>query len=190
MQKFQACQDLASIAANQARHAAGEVLVGLQVGENQFLSAHDAGRDWHQSAPCADVDGLRVFGKRLAVELAVHLHGQVNRQTLRPALIVQGTDHFLARLLVKSAAARPSKPGEKLRPAHKNPKKGMRPSELTRKEFRWREVTQRSHHVQSARTGPASAAALGEGQIQILDGLVNFRGVFVAYRDAINAGVL
>src|SRR5580658_6421059 len=145
LQKFQTREHLASFAANQARHATGEVLVRLQVGENQFLGTNDTGGNWNQSAAGAYVDGFGVFGKRLTVELAVHLHRQEYRQTLGPALIVQGTDHFLARLLLVPAAAPPSNPGEKPRPAHTHPREDMRPSELARKDFRRWEVTRRSH---------------------------------------------
>ena len=56
MQKFQARQHLAAFAANQARHAASEVLVRLQVRQNQFLCAHHARGNRHQSAASADVE--------------------------------------------------------------------------------------------------------------------------------------
>src|ERR1700733_2091275 len=136
-QKFQTREHLASFAANQARHATGEVLVRLQVGENQFLGTNDTGGNRYQSAAGAYVDGFGVLGEGLAVQLAVHLHGQEYRQTLGPALLVQQTDHVLACRLSKSAAAPPPHPGEKPRPVHTHPKRDMLPSELARKDFPW-----------------------------------------------------
>jgi len=61
---------------------------------------------------------------------------------------------------MNSAAAPPPNPGEKPRPTHTHPKEGMRPSGLARKEFRWWEVTQRSH-PENGETA-AGQAAIGQ----------------------------
>jgi hypothetical protein len=71
---------VAVVVADESSHAANSVLVGLKVGNDEFLKSDDMGREGYEAACPADIGGGGRFGKRRVRRMPVneHWHGGGN----------------------------------------------------------------------------------------------------------------
>jgi hypothetical protein len=121
-EELEAYQGLPGAALDYARHAAGQFLIGAQVGDQHRVGTLDITRNFQQAALRADVGCLGMFGKRLTLETAINKNGQRGRQP-RTAPLIETLRRILSGVL-RNAEARipralfPAPSREKFAPKH------------------------------------------------------------------------
>ena len=87
LQKFDGCENSAAIRADEARDAAGELFVVLEICDDQLLRGNHRRGNGEEAAVGANVDGFGAFLKRLVGEAAVEKNAQGGANAAGAALL-------------------------------------------------------------------------------------------------------